>query len=120
LFQLENARQAALPMVATMIQSAYRAHQQRGKFLRLLGAVKMQAQIKAHRERVRFAKEKATIKIQAAIKSQKVRADYGGLKGKVFITRNFRKMMARRWINKVCKLGVVMGLRFNLATFAVD
>jgi len=104
LFALENARQQALPMVATMIQSAYRGWYKRCKFLRLLGIVKMQAQIKAKKEREKYAKEKAVVKIQAVVATHLERTQYQLLKGAKLIKRNVRKMLARRWLKSVSEL----------------
>ena len=104
LFALENARQQALPMVATMIQSAYRGYAKRCKFLRLLGIVKMQAQWKAKKEREKYEKEKAVVKIQAAVATYLERSQYELLKGAKLIKRNVRRMLARRWLKSVIDL----------------
>lgn len=112
LFQLENARQAALPMVATMIQTGYRGHlaraywkqmkavltlqgrfrgyKKRHAYHQTKGMVVIVAALRAKWEKLRYAKTKSIMKAQAILHEREAKKQYANLKMIVLIQSNCR------------------------------
>ena len=123
LFELENARVEALPMVATMIQSGYRGHLARVYWHNVKAVVAIQkkfrgykcvvsygqkkaamqiaAQVRATWERQRIAHLKATILIQGCIRAQAEAAKYQKLLATLKIQDAMRAWLAVHHLRRV-------------------